>query len=608
LQTVKQKKYPAIFYVIALAIPALFFIIFEAALRFYDYDPVPPLFIPIEQGGYLTPNPEVALRYFDKSDEPPAPRDDLFLEHKPDDTLRIFLLGGSTAVGWPYAENMMPSRLLSRKLNQTFPEHDFEVVNIAFSAINTYSLLDFVDEVLAQSPDMVLIYSGHNEFYGAWGVGSTKSIAHYPWLVRSYLVLQHSKAFRLLSNTINALSSDHDRTVAGGSSVTLMQRMVDNADIPYGGEVYQAGLTQYESNLRRLIDRFQSAEVEVVISELVSNLRDQAPFVSNPSSGEDSAAEVYASAQQLEQQGRYAEARDQYRRAKDLDGLRFRAPQQFNALIQQVAAEYQVPVVPMQDYFEQASPNGIVGSNLMLEHLHPNVEGYFLFSEAFYDTLQQHSLLLGEWPAPVMDHQAFREVWPVTEYDRVMANLRIEYLKDHWPFQSWEQSGNSIVNYEPESDLAELAIQVVSGMIYPLDARLVLAEDYESQGDINNALTELQALLEMYPHNIDIYRQVAWLALKHEHLLIAQAILLRSLKIEEVAGAHKWLGQIYLRQAAYVEAISHFEQALALDLIDDPQLISLLSQAYVRAGQPDKAQAVYEMLPKESQVPAGAAD
>ncbi len=581
------------FYLIIIAVPVLFFALFEGALRIYNYDPPIPLFTSATEGyeAYLTPNPEVALRYFDKNENPPAPRSDYFFKQKPDDTLRIFLLGGSTAVGWPYGENMMPSRLLAAKLNAAFPEQTIEVINLAFSAINTYTLLDFSDEILAQSPDMVLIYSGHNEFYGAFGVGSSKSIGQNRWLVNRYLALQQSRTFRLLNNLLSSVTGSTEDTAAK----TLMQRMVKKADIPYGGAIYQAGVAQFEGNLQDLVERLSAAGVEVVLSELVSNIQDQPPFVSHD--GKASAANVYASAQQLAQQGHYAEARDAYRRAKDLDGLRFRAPEQFNQIIHQVAARYGVAVVPMQRYFEQASPHQIIGSTLMIEHLHPNTNGYFLFSEAFYDTLQQHRLLQESWPATT-DHQAFRHSWPLTEYDHVVADLRIKYLMDHWPFQPWPQSGKVMADYQPASDLEELAIQVISGMTYPMDARRMLAADYESQGDIKRTIAEYQALLAMYPYDIDLYREAAWMALKHEQLTDAEAILLRSLNIRPIAGAHKWLGQIYLRQTAYTSAIEHFEKAQALSTTDDPQLLSLLGQAYVHIGQAGKAQAIYERLPQ----------
>jgi len=46
------------------------------------------------------------------------------------------------------------------------------------AAINSYALLDMVDEVIQQSPDAVLIYTGHNEYYGA-----LVSDQHNPWVI-----------------------------------------------------------------------------------------------------------------------------------------------------------------------------------------------------------------------------------------------------------------------------------------------------------------------------------------------------------------------------------------------------------------------------------------
>ena len=45
------------------------------------------------------------------------------------------------------------------------------------------------DEVIEHNPDLLLIYAGHNEYYGALGVGSTESIGNARWLVKTYLNL-----------------------------------------------------------------------------------------------------------------------------------------------------------------------------------------------------------------------------------------------------------------------------------------------------------------------------------------------------------------------------------------------------------------------------------
>src|SRR3569623_1322845 len=53
---------------------------------------------------------------------------------------------------------------------------------------------------------------------------------------------------------------------------------------------------------------------------------------------------IYSWAQMLEEDGIYGMALAAYYLAKDLDALRFRASDDFNEIIHQVAAEYKAPV------------------------------------------------------------------------------------------------------------------------------------------------------------------------------------------------------------------------------------------------------------------------
>jgi len=47
------------------------------------------------------------------------------------------------------------------------------VVNVGISAISSYMVLNFVNELVQYQPDLFVLYMGHNEFYGAFGIGST---------------------------------------------------------------------------------------------------------------------------------------------------------------------------------------------------------------------------------------------------------------------------------------------------------------------------------------------------------------------------------------------------------------------------------------------------
>ena len=78
----------------------------------------------------------------------------------------------------------------------------------------------------------------------------------------------------------------------------------------------------------------------------------------------------FAKARMLESLGRFSEARRAYLAAKDRDQLRFRASEEMNVILREEAT-----VVETQATLAAALEDGIIGSDLMLEHLHPNVEG-----------------------------------------------------------------------------------------------------------------------------------------------------------------------------------------------------------------------------------------
>ena len=76
------------------------------------------------------------------------------------------------------------------------------------------------------------------------------------------------------------------------------------------------------------------------------------------------------------------------------------------------------------------SDNGIIGAGLMLEHVHPNVEGYFQLASAYFPQLVQ-------WAGPavvVVDDATARIEIPVTEVDRLHGEYRVAMLKNDWPF------------------------------------------------------------------------------------------------------------------------------------------------------------------------------
>ena len=170
-----------LFNIILLLLPFIILIFLEIILRIVNYGDNLKLFIDFpgkEMQEYKIVNREIGKKYFQKL-EYSNPCHDMYLKEKPINGFRIFVLGSSTVLGFPYEESLMFSRILQERLQNSYPEKYIEVVNTALTAINSYTLYDFIDEVLKEEPDAILIYAGHNEFYGAFGLGSAEKPIKY---------------------------------------------------------------------------------------------------------------------------------------------------------------------------------------------------------------------------------------------------------------------------------------------------------------------------------------------------------------------------------------------------------------------------------------------
>ncbi|OGC08435.1 hypothetical protein A2V82_15415, partial [candidate division KSB1 bacterium RBG_16_48_16] len=543
-----------LFSAITFSLPVLFLVILETALQLFHYGGNRALFVstPDESSVYYGINTEAGRRYFFWGNFVPTPRKDLFLKKKPPNGYRIFVLGGSTTAGFPYGNNVTFTRILQRRLADTFPNRRIEVVNTAFTAINSYALADFMDEILAQQPDALLIYAGHNEFYGALGVASAESIGRIYGVVKTYLKLQKLKTFLLLRDAINGIrkrisgSSENNLNV-DDPLATEMSRIVKEREIPLGSRLYDSGKKQFQSNLHDILKKSQNAHVPVIISDLISNARDQKPFVSIQSETLPSAEGVFEQARMLEGDGNYDKARTAYYEAKDLDALRFRASEEFNEIIHRLAAEFSIPLVPMKTVFEKASPHGLIGNNLVVDHLHPNIDGYFLMADAFYNTMRREKLISADWPGQYIKPVSYyRQNWGFTKLDSTYAALTIAHLKGGWPFK--ESGANlSLYEFNPSTKEDSIVLNILKTGQSTLElGHVELAGFYEQHGDWRRAFDEYRALIYTVPCLDVFYEPTVNLLVSNQQYEQVLALLYDALKYNESFFIYKWIGQMNL--------------------------------------------------------------
>ena len=87
-----------------------------------------------------------------------------FAAPKPADGFRLFVLGGSSAFGFPWGADVAFPRLLGLALQESLPELHVESINAAAMSYGSHRLRILAHEVLDHDPDAIVIYGGHNEF------------------------------------------------------------------------------------------------------------------------------------------------------------------------------------------------------------------------------------------------------------------------------------------------------------------------------------------------------------------------------------------------------------------------------------------------------------
>jgi lysophospholipase L1-like esterase len=518
--------------------PFIFLLIIELFLRLFNYGDNLSLFIdfPVEEfKDYRIVNQKIGKKYFQIIPYT-EPVHDKFLKKKRENGYRVFVMGSSTVYGFPYTENLVFSRILQKRFQDAYPEKYMEIINTAITAINSYTLLDFVDEILDEEPDAILFYAGHNEFYGAFGIGSIEKSNTQRIFTFIHLELLSLKIYQFLNNQIAnirvSISADKSEKSVKG---TLMRHIAENREIPYKSEIYEEAMKIFERNLDDIISKLRKKGVPLFISEVISNVKDLEPFCSVDHTKYPSSISIYDKSKTKEKDGNFKDAKSEYYQAKDLDCIRFRASEEVNDIIRALADKHDVNLVPMVSYFEGASPNELIGNNLLTEHVHPNIEGNFIMADAFYKELTA-SELIGKKLNPILEKSSsyYRLNWGYTKLDSILGVHKVNNLRSYWPFQSLDNpiSLDYRDTCKPRSFIDSLSFEVFkSGTIGINDAHLVLADRYKKNGDYFKAFKEYYATISYFPYRVKDYLEAGTCLMQIKDYNLAFELFTKSLEI-----------------------------------------------------------------------------
>jgi tetratricopeptide (TPR) repeat protein len=331
---------------------------------------------------------------------------------KPQGTFRIFVLGESAAMGDPDPAYAF-SRYLEVMLRERFPSMKFEVANTGSVAINSHVLLPIARDLAHQRPDVFIIYSGNNEVVGPYGPGTALTASGMNlYVIRSSIFLRSTRVGQLVTKL------GTQKKEWGGMEMFL------DKQLPANSPLMKPTYTNFESNLRDTVAAARSSGARVLVSTVATNLKDCGPFASmhrdglsqdelaswtrlvqqgadlEKASSYAEALQAYRSAAKIDDQyaelefriaralwkmGDYQGAREHFFRARDLDTLRFRADSRINEINRSVASVGNgVGLVDAETILSKESPNGIIGNELLYDHVHLTPRASYLLARAAF--------------------------------------------------------------------------------------------------------------------------------------------------------------------------------------------------------------------------------
>jgi len=511
------------FYLLALPYIAAFGLLWAMNLALPSFDP--SLYIPFTQDIQMDgiTYREINRKYlepFFPAGSPMVPelKNSLFRPVKAPNTLRVLCLGESSMFGVPFAFAATIPSLVRKQLRHLYPDLDVEVINLGASAINTNIIREMVPQYLSLEPDLVLVYSGHNEFYGPEGIGASWVERQVPALTPWKYRLRRLPLVSWLQRWIGRVSSGQDdgegnlmRQVSGGAQVAL--------ESPEALRIFD----QFRRNLHDIVHGIREQGIPVIVGEISSNLMFP-PFAPRPpmnpgqlpsavTSGRYAVAESLltgglsadsASAYYLYWRGRLCLAQGDsgaaarfLERARDHDLLKFRAPGRINEIIHQVGHDESVPVLPIDSLLRAASPRGITDSTFFSEHLHPTFLGYDQIARMFVRAIVDWGFVHPSRPAAASLLPFQPDSLSVPWLDLGFGALGLRTLTSRWPFTEMPRR-RDVLDSCADWEL-NIARNVYARKVGWTDACLQYAKEAQLHQRPWGTVTALSALVEEYP-------------------------------------------------------------------------------------------------------------
>ena len=214
--------------------------------------------------------------------------------------------------------------------------------------------------------------------------------------------------------------------------------------------------------------------IPIFLGTVASNLKDQAPLSDDPD-----VLALYEKAQTAFNEGKLDEAGSLFLEAKELDGTRFRAPEEMNRILATITQENSAELVPIKAVLRNASESSIEDASLFIDHLHPNDLGHKIMANSFFKAISSLP--------KIQNHLNSNPISPPSEistFEKAYAEISVARLLVGYPFeknipidvelQNFEMIYRSYLNKSYIDSIAAIASK--QQVFVPLSLTEVVAE------------------------------------------------------------------------------------------------------------------------------------
>jgi tetratricopeptide (TPR) repeat protein len=652
-----------VYALIAIVLPFLLLLLAEGIARAFAWGGYPPIVRFAGNDGeldwYTTYRPGVDAFFYEKRSRTGGMREAHFNTPKPAGTVRILFLGGSAMQGWPQPRPLTNGAFLESMLAEVWDDgRGPEVINMGATAMASFPAVYFLDAMLEHDLDLVVVMTGNNEFYGAYGVSSLHTAGTSPAGMRT----MHWVRGLALTQWLGATLAAPPTTDESGRR-TLMELVAVNQQVGPHDPLRRAAERTLRANLTAIVRTCTSHDIPVVVCTLPTNERALAPVgadlppplppdragaferllakgreaadaadaVTSLQSAiehyDDNAESHFLLGRALAKLGREEEALREYTRSRDLDTMPWRAVSSANRTARSMA-DLGAVVCDMEAAFREASPEGAIGWELMDDHVHMSVAGQALFARTLARTMTT-------LPAPLKVDSARLEGlpdWPTyaqrggqsifTDYTvarRMLSLFETSFLsrsnpaaREHWQnrcddllgqmapldrdaVEQWKDPGLHVTNNRPLS--------------FVVGYYRMMAGDYE--GALPLLETARASLRE-----ISLWRlQLGWYSVRCRRALhdtptpddrrICQETIHIGRTLDRLVGfptpeGPAYLGLTYHAVGKYDAAIYYLDNAVRyVQGADGADVVYALADSLMKTGEPDRARKLLNLALKD---------